>query len=211
MAWVPDDDPGRDWGLAAQLAVDWIEERRRQERSQGILVTNTLGHLGVPELERFEKKYQRVSPRSSRRDSRGPVLSYVPTLKDLEFATGLARKSSLAVVESFSTPLRGWAAWLEALNLVTGAPTAVLPETTREAVERLKFCGNNGFADDYGKRDALRIISGLHERGCLDQDLLVGAVFAAGVFAVPGIKNLASLIERVERRAPGPANSRDLS
>jgi hypothetical protein len=97
------------------------------------------------------------------------------------------------------------------LNLVTGAPTAVLPETTREAVERLKSCGNNGFADDYGKRDALRIISGLHERGCLDQDLLVGAVFAAGVFAVPGIKNLASLIERVERRAPGPANSRDLS
>ena len=83
------------------------------------------------------------------------MLSYVPTLKDLEFATGLARKSSLAVVESISTPLRGWAAWLGALNLVTGAPTAVLPETTREAVERLKSCGNNGFADDYGKRDAV--------------------------------------------------------
>ncbi len=197
-AWVPDDDPERDWSVAAGLAVDWVEERCRQEGASGVLVTNTLDSQGVPELDGFERRHVRTSRRAGRgRVGRGvgPVLSYVPHAEELEFAMRLARGSSLAVVETVSFPLIGWAARLGATNLITGETTSPPADPVNEAVDRLKFYGNNGFGDDFGKRQARTILADLRAVGSLDLAVIRGAVLAAGVSA-RGVKNLGQLMER---------------
>jgi hypothetical protein len=143
-AWVPDDDPDRDWSTAAGLAVRWVEDRCREEGASGVLVTNALNHLGVPELDDFERRHTRTSRRSGRNRvgaGAGPVLSYVPHAEELEFAMRLARESSLAVVETVTFPLSGWAAWLGAWNLVTDEPTPPLAGTIKAVVDRLVSTG----------------------------------------------------------------------
>src|SRR3954454_25127317 len=108
VAWVPDDDPERDWSVSAGLAVGWVDDRCEAEGASGVLVTPALNDLGVPELEDFERRHARTSRRAGRQrvgDGAGPVLSYVPDANDLEFAMRLARDSSLAVVETVSFPL----------------------------------------------------------------------------------------------------------
>jgi len=202
FAWVPDDDPTRDWGVAAGWAVRWVDERCRMEGATGVLVTNTMSHLGVPELDRFEQRNSRTSRRAGRARvprGEGPVLAYVPHAEELDFATRLARNSSLGVVETVSFPLGGWAAWLGAFNLVTEEFTGPLDTAVAEAVERLNFYGNNGFGDDFGKRMARSILEGLTDRPEWSAGLLPGAVLAAGV-SDRGVKNLEKLMTRLGAR-----------
>lgn len=198
VAWIPDDDPDRDWSIAAGLAVRWVEDRCREERASGVLVTNALDHLGVPELDDFERRHTRTSRRAGRNRvgvGVGPVLSYVPHAEELEFAMRLARESSLAVVETVTFPLSGWAAWLGAWNLVADEPTPPLAGTIKSVVDRLVFYGNNGFGDDFGKRQARSILSELSHQGSLNRDLILGAVLAAGSSA-RATMNLGRLMDK---------------
>lgn len=197
LAWVPDDDPQRDWGVAAQLAAAWVDARCAVEGATGVLVTNTMDHLGVEPLDDFERRHTRTSRRAGRRrvgNGLGPVLSYIPHERELEFAMHLARGSSLAVVETVSFPLLGWASWFEAWDLVRDARTPPLPEPVREAVERLAFYGNNGFGDDFGRKRAESILSGLDDSAPKKGLLLPGAAIAAGVSA-RGAENLVCAME----------------
>ena len=43
----------------------------------------------------------------------------------------------------------------------------------KDAVDRLVFYGNNGFGDDFGKRQARSILTELRRQGNLDGDLLL--------------------------------------
>lgn len=199
FAWVPDDDPTRDWSIAAGWAVEWVDERCRLERAAGVLVTNSMSHLGVPELDDFERRNTRTSRRAGRAripEGEGPVLAYVPHAEELEFATRLARNSSLAVVETVSFSLAGWAAWVGAFNLVTEESTGPLDPAVAEAVERLKFYGNNGFGDDFGKRMARSTLEDLTDTPDWSAGLLVGAVLAAGASG-RAVKNLEKLMTRL--------------
>ncbi|MFJ4793336.1 hypothetical protein [Kitasatospora purpeofusca] len=42
-AWVPDDDPERDWELAADLAVAWVRRECAEQDAAGVLVVNAFG------------------------------------------------------------------------------------------------------------------------------------------------------------------------
>jgi hypothetical protein len=198
VAWVPDDDPERDWSLAAELAATWVDDRCEKEGSSCVLVTNTLDHLGVPELDHFGRRHTRIRRAARGRVGTGigPVLSYVPYPEDLEFAMRLARGSSLAVVETTSFPLYGWAAWLEAWNLVTDEPTRPLQDLIRGVVDHLVFCGNKGFADDFGKQRAQSILTELDREVLKQRELLLGAILAAGVSA-RGITKLGRLMDKL--------------
>jgi hypothetical protein len=196
VAWVPDDDPGRDWSIAAALAIEWAEDRCREEGASGVLVTNVLNHLGVPELDAFERRHTRTSRRAGRGGAelgRRPVLSYVPHAEDLEFAMDLARGSSIGAVETIGFPIAGWAAWLNAWNLVTGEPTPPLAKPIKEAIDSLTFYGNNGFGDHFGKRQARSILANLGTQG-RQLELIPSALLATGVSA-HGVANLRRLIE----------------
>jgi hypothetical protein len=109
---------------------------------------------------------------------------------------GLARGSSIAAVETTAFPLAGWAAYLGAWDLVAEERTAPLPESVRDAVDRLKFYGNNGFGDSFGKQQAGRILGDLvgSQREALQT--LPGAVLGAGVSA-RGVANLRRLMTKV--------------
>lgn len=199
VAWVPDDDPQRDWETAASLAADWVNEKSAQSGASAVLVTNALNHLNVPSLENFERRHSRISRLASRTrvgSGEGPVLSYVPEAEDLLFAMGLARNADLAVVEGGLFPLQGWAAWYEAYDLVRDEPTPPLPDPIREAVDRLKFYGNNGFGDPFGKQEARVTLGRLQGEGVLDMPLILGAALAAGLRA-RAIKNLEGLADKL--------------
>lgn len=198
VAWVPDNDSQRDWETSAALAAEWVDQRSKESGASAVLVTNALNHLSVPSLEMFERRHARTSRLAGRGRvavGDGPVLSYVPQAEDLEFAMNLARNSYLAVVEGSLFPLRGWAAWFEAHDLVGGDTTAPLNPAIREGAKRLSLHGSNGFSDPFGKQQAHSIVARLREQADLDTDLLIGAVFAAGV-RPRGIKNLQRLIAR---------------
>jgi hypothetical protein len=167
FAWVPHDDPTHDWRVGAGWAIEWLDKHCRMEGATSVVVTNTMNRLGVPELDEFEQRNARTSRRAGRaqaQEGEGPVLAYVPHAGELDFATRLAGASSLAVVETVSFPLGGWAARVGAFNLAIEELTGPLDATVVEAFERLKFYGNNGFGDDFGKRMTRSILEDLTDR-----------------------------------------------
>lgn len=105
----------------------------------------------------------------------------------------LAHRSSLAVVETIGFPIAGWAAWFGAVNLLTGEPTTPLPPPIADAVKSLAFYGNNGFGDQFGKRQARRIADDLQQED-VDWSIVLSASLAAGV-SPRGVKNLGKLVD----------------
>ncbi|MEU8138648.1 hypothetical protein [Streptodolium elevatio] len=200
-AWVPDDDPHRDWEIAAQLAVDWIREECADQRANGVLVLNAFGaEQSVPALRRFTAQHAATTPRAGRNradSGLGPVLAYVPTERTLDFAAGLARGSSLAVVEGSSSPLEGRARELGAVDLTRPdeTPTPIESALTA-AIGRLHFYSNNSFSVQFGKQRAQRILEDLRGEDLLDRELILGALVARGV-SDRGVRNLDKLIESV--------------
>lgn len=203
-AWVPDDDPHRDWEVAAGLAVDWIRQECRQQGATGVLVLNGFGvEQQISSLRRFAAEHTVTTPRASRdrvvRGS-GPVLAYVPDEKTLDFAARLARRSSLAVVESIhGFPLQGWARQIGAVDLTRPdeQPEPLHPALA-EAIDRLAFYKNNGFGDRFGKQQAQRILQDLRTAGRLERDVVLGALAARGA-SDRAVRNLGKLIDALDR------------
>jgi hypothetical protein len=88
----------------------------------------------------------------------------------------------LCVVESTAYPVRGWAAMVGAVNLLTWQP-ATPDARLAEPLQRLKFYGNNGYGPDFDRRGAERVLDGLRRDELLDRDLVVGGLAALGLGA----------------------------
>lgn len=204
-AWVPDDDPERDWQVAAELAVAWVRERCAEEHAAGVLVLNALGvEQHQPSLRRFASDYAVTTPLASRDrigHGKGPVLVYCPDHKTLDFAATLAHGSSVAVVESLHRfPLHGWARELGALDLTRPEeqPRQLSPKLAT-VIDRLDLYKNNGYGDQFGKQQATRILRGLSDEGLLEMDLILGALAAKGA-SDRAVRNLRKLIQALDRR-----------
>lgn len=199
-AWVPDDDPQRDWEDAASLAVDWIISEGRKQRATPLLVTPTQSqwNAGVESITRFARRYPATTPRSRRvAKSGGPVLAYVPDYESLYLASTYARGSSLAVVETIQFPLIGWAMELGALNLLTGEPTPdVRSDHQRAELERVNFYGNNGWTRGFGASQASRVLSDVLRQDHLSADVIVGTMLGKGHNG-DAVERLRKLIGRV--------------
>ncbi|MGW0294749.1 hypothetical protein [Streptomyces tuirus] len=204
-AWVPDDDPERDWEIAAALAVEWVRQECAEQGAIAVLVLNAFGvEQQLPSLRRFAAEHAVTTPRASRHRvgrGTGPVLAYVPDERTLDFAADLARGSSLAVVESIhGFPLCGWARQLGAIDLTRpDGQTEPLGSELAEAIDRLDFYKNNGFGDKFGKHQAQRILQGLRGAGLLDRDIVLGALAAKGA-SDRAVRNLGKLIDALDRR-----------
>lgn len=203
-AWVPDDDPERDWEIAADLAVAWVRQECAEQGAAGVLVLNAFGvEQQIPSLRRFAAEHTVTTPRASRDRvgrGKGPVLAYVPDEKTLDFAAGLARGSSLAIVESIhGFPLKGWARQLGAIDLTRPdeQPEQIDSELA-EAIDRLDFYKNNGFGDQFGKQQAQRILQDLRGSGLLERDVVLGALAAKGA-SDRAVRNLGKLIDALDR------------
>jgi hypothetical protein len=175
-AWVPE-QTGMDWAEAATLAVDWA---RVQGRPIVLLSEVLEQNWNIPALDRIPQA-NRFSRRSRYSGGGATIVAYVPSPEMLAQAIRGARGAALVVVEGFGNRVFGWAAAVGALDLVSGETTAPLTEEVSDAVDALAFVGNNGFADQYGKRDAKRIIAGLAQQDSFDGALLSSAVAAHGL------------------------------
>ncbi|MEV6986508.1 hypothetical protein AB0M95_35340 [Sphaerisporangium sp. NPDC051017] len=183
-AWVPDDDPHRDWEDAAKAAVAWTLEQAAPEGATPLLVTphQNQWNAGVDSITWFANTYPATTPRSSGRRAgvgQGPVLVYVPDFDTLHMAASYARSYCLAVVETASTPLIGWAMETEAINLLTGEVTPdIRSDSQREVIERVHFYGNNGWTRGFGRDQTKRILRETYGRDGLTRDIVLGAMAA---------------------------------
>jgi hypothetical protein len=154
-------------------------------------------------LARFLQRHRHATLRAGRNrvsGGTGPVLAYVPSESSLGLAMHLARGSSLCVAESDGTPMRGWAATTDAIDLTrpNQPPIEHDPRVAR-AVGRLVFYASNGYGPQFDRQRATTILRDLDTQGSLDRGAVLGAVAASGVGA-NGVKRLAALIDRLGRQ-----------
>lgn len=200
-AWVPHDDPERSLDDAAEQAVEWVLGEAQRQEAQPLLLTPTkqASTAGPDVIRRFAAKYPTTTPRSSRPDRGrgGPVLAYVPDYDMMQLAATYARNSSLAVVESATHPLVGWAMEVGALNLFTGETTRnAWTESQRADLERIHFYGNNGWTRGFGQDQATQILRDLREEGSLTPEFILGSMVAKGHHG-EAIEQLSEIINRV--------------
>ncbi|MFB9728694.1 hypothetical protein [Haloechinothrix salitolerans] len=162
---------------------------------RGVLVTHHLRDAATSSLERFAANHGHITRKSPGRArySRGPVLVDVPDAKLLELAHKRANGRSLCAIEGGQLGLRGWATATDAVDLVTGERPEPLAVPIREALDALKWAGNNGWYDRPGKRDARRILQELiHLKPSLDADFVIGYMIARGAFgdSAEGLRKL---------------------
>ena len=83
--------------------------------------------------------------------------------------------SHVIVVEFPNSRLNGWAAFAGALNLTSKEyMSAEVSDEALALYKRIEWNGNNGWADEWGKRDAIRDLDELKRMGELDIGLLRG-------------------------------------
>lgn len=93
--------------------------------------------------------------------------------------------------------MRGWAAGVGAWNLATDGPTAPLSDELEKDIDRLVRNGNNGYGAGFGRTQARSALASMLQRGRLDRDLIMGAVFATNRVSPRGIERLGKLIDTV--------------
>jgi hypothetical protein len=199
-AWVPDDDPERSWDDAAAPAVEWTLQEAKRQGAEPLLVTPTQSQWtsGADSIRWFAQRYAATTPRSKRPGGGiGPVVVYVPDYDTVHLAAGYARGSSLAVIESVSHPLIGWAMETKALNLITMQPTADTRSAEQlKALESIHFNGNNGWSRGFGQDQAKRVLSDMQAKGILDRDMVLGTMVARGHYG-DSVERLGKVIDRL--------------
>lgn len=118
-----------------------------------------------------------------------------PSIDDLA-SMSPKRASHAFVLEWGSDDLSGWARHNHAVQFDTKEELA--PALSTHAIklyERIDWNGNNGWHDDYGKRDALRDLRTLREIGELDPHDLAG--YMIGRHSNTAIRKLLELAKKV--------------
>jgi hypothetical protein len=193
-AWVPDDDPQRPWDDAAALAADWIWAQADDISSTPMLVTFSFQNgERIDALQGLEHVTTR-SPGSVTGLVGRPVLAYVPEARTLALAHRHARNAALCVVESVSFPLHGWAREVGAVNLLNGDRLQRLDSFANELLEHLQFIGNNGWGDQFGKRDATCLLPSIREH--VDRAEVLGYVLAHGAHD-RSVTNLEKIMDKL--------------
>jgi hypothetical protein len=165
------------------LAVERIERQCSEAGVLGVLVTGSRRAAATPSLKRFAQNHVHVTRRSRSNASpgRGPVLVDMPDAGLLADAHRLAHGQSLCAVESGAFRLRGWAAATHAVDLMSGERTSPPTDEALRLLDAIVFAGNNGWADEPGKRDAKRLLGELAlAMPSLDADFVEGYVIGKG-------------------------------
>lgn len=199
-AWVPEvaDLP---WEEAEALACNWLRDQLAARGGRLLVVAETkanidsANHGPLAALVRSADQVTRRSRQGAGARRGRVVLALYATPHVMELAVSAAGPDgALCAVEGIRHELLGWAQDLGAADLRTGRPT---PDTRSAAlkadIDRLAFVGNNGWGDEYGKRDAVQILGEAAGRGELDPAVVLGAMIARGAsgYAVERLARLA--------------------
>lgn len=202
-AWVPEDEL-RSWDDAAHPAIEWVLQQAEQQKRRPILVTPTQHqwNAGTRRITWFANNLPATTPRSKQASSfRRPALAFVPDYETMELAMRYANGSSLAVIETRTSPLIGWAMEMKALDLVTSEVTPdTRSEYERDELERLHFYGNNGWSSGFGKDQGTRILRDLIRESDTTPAVILGYMLAKG-HSSDAITGLAKLIRKLRPSA----------
>lgn len=127
----------------------------------------------------------------------GPAVEihFWPSIDDLA-SMSPKRAAHAFVLEWGSDDLSGWARHNHAVHFDTKEElTPALSADATKLYERIDWNGNNGWHDDYGKRDALRDLRRLREIGELDPHDLAG--YMIGRHSNTAIRKLLELAKKV--------------
>lgn len=201
-AWVPFRHEIGWTETATAAAVAWTEAECSARGVRGLLLVNAYANdYDRGPLGSFAERHSITTQRSyhhPRAPHSGVVLVYAPLLPLMELAIGAVR-SALCAVEWPNVPLIGWAMETSATDLLTGEVTAdTRTEDQLNLLDHLKFIGNNGWHDNYAKRDAPKILAKLLNTG-IDPAIIWGAMLARGASAT-SIEQL----QRLANKAPAP-------
>lgn len=203
VAWIPDhDDNLLKWEELESLAVEWIERRADEEDVAPLVFFNarkTAGGIGpVQELASRES----ISyPLDQDRPKAGPVLAYHPDARSLRKAASLARGSSVVVIESTMTPLRGWAAGVQAQDLsgIYDPPPVLDPDSKMALDSAIFFTGNNNWTGSHEREHAKKVLHDVARSGRLAVDDAVGYALAHSAVHELGAKKLRAILEKLVR------------
>ena len=143
-----------------------------------------LGQHGGDPYRRFGSE-RTVTLRSDPLPHGGPVFTYYPDDRVLAAAIARARGTVLAVLSSSRPEADGWAAAVEAHNLLTGEPTPTVDDETAGHIDDLVDAGYGG---GYNKRDNYIMskvrpaLTALLAQGC-SNDFIVTYCLAKGLTA----------------------------
>ena len=203
VAWIPDHDGNLPkWDEMESLAVEWIERHADEEDVAPLVFFNakkTAGGIGpVQELASRES----ISyPLDQSRPKAGPVLAYHPDARSLCRAASLARGSSLVVIENTMTPLRGWAAGVQAQDLsgIYNPPPVINPDSKKALDRAIFFTGNNNWTGSHEREHAKKVLRDVARSGRLSVDDAVGYALAHSAVSELGAKNLRTLLGQLVR------------
>lgn len=131
-----------------------------------------------------------------------------PALADLGASSPLRAKHAF-VIEFAGHDLSGWARHSGALHADTGATLApTVSETAAKIYTSIDFSGNNGWADQPGRRDALRYLQQLKEMGELHPVDIAGYLVAHRQCSREAITRLLELAQSVSQSVGRPSGLR---
>ncbi|WP_213575408.1 hypothetical protein [Rhodococcus sp. USK13] len=136
-------------------------------------------------LKHYSKGRDVVTPMNENRSRVGhgvPVLIYVPALKELELGLRHANGAPVVVIEDQFNSCVAWADETGAINLLEAGKVHAVDRTPEheELLEAIDFAGNNGWSDDYGKRDLRKLLAEAKRAGWLNKDDIVAYQLVKG-------------------------------
>lgn len=199
-AWVPDvgDLPGEQ---AERLVRSWLRDQLAERGGRLLVVAETKANIDNAThgpLATLVQSADQVTRRSrwgfGARERRVVLALYAsPHVMEIAIAA-VGADGALCAMEGTRDELLGWAYEVAALDLRAGSSTEdQRSERLKADLERLAFVGNNGWADEYGKRDAVRILRDVASRRELDTGVVLGTMLARGAHG-DAIERLRKLI-----------------
>lgn len=181
--WVPSDASSD-----LEVACSAVAQVLRGADNWGWRLTVAHGVRNVsyqPSVEAFASNGNILTPmNASRRQIKtgGPVLAFVPDDKTLALAVGHCSGQVLGVVEYAVPSMRGWAAAVGAVNVLTGEKEPGVDDSTRQSFDELIGIGYKGYSkrDRYVMAVARPAIEKLTADG-YDADFIVSYGIACGL------------------------------
>jgi hypothetical protein len=181
------------WDEAERYAVAWLRDKLTSHGGRLLVAGETKASISnaahgplaplIQNADQVTRRTRHGSHGSGQRRGR-VVLALFATPHVMEIASAAAEPDgALCVIEGTINELPGWAQDMVALDLLTGQATVdERSEQLMADLATLAFVGNNGWEDDYGKRDARRILQAIKQRGELAPGVVLGSMMARGAY-----------------------------
>jgi len=196
-------------GKARTGYYSWSNDERRSD-TPAVFAAEMARRAGLPvvavvptanSVPRSLAKAFPLTDRGRRTPPKAAVWLYWYPITYKQFAHRPADSQTVIIVEHVDFAIvKTWAAKRGAIDLRSNLPMPLeIPPETIAVYEAIEWAGNNGWADKWGARDALRCLESLYTDGRLNKDELLG--YMLDVKRREALERLAKLVDQVTDKA----------